>query len=81
MNELREMIQGMLDRYEEETNEYSRGGKDACDCILENMLNRENDELTKNTENREKALESLIAEMRETNRLLRLFLQSKGIII
>ena len=39
------------------------------------------DELTKNAENREKALEPLIAEVKETNRLLRLLLESKGIII
>jgi len=34
-----------------------------------------------NAINREKALEPLIAEVKETNRLLRLLLQSKGLII
>jgi len=44
-------------------------------------MTRKEKELEKNAVNREKALEPLIAEVKETNRLLRLLLQSKGIII
>jgi len=55
---------------------WHRVNADAEEAWLE-----EEAKIDHNAANREKALEPLIAEVKETNRLLRLLLESKGLII